>query len=103
MLPSDPAHYDEHVRLQELLFHLIDAAGSFQLKRDAKQRADKARIAALEILQRETHAERQEAAQQRKADKIKKDLERMTPEQKQKWEEKQAEKERRKGKRVVLR
>lgn len=59
-LPDTTGEFAEHVALQELALYLVDAAAGFTLRRDAKQRSEKARLQATEALLRESHHERQE-------------------------------------------
>lgn len=81
--------------LQELVTTIIDNVPV--LSKEARSKSDKSRIAAEETLLKLTHAERQEAAQNRKAQK----LESMTPEQRREWEEKNQQKQLKKRSKVL--
>ena len=75
------------------IIELVDfVATQLRLKPDAKARAAKARLTAEETLSKLTHADRQEAAQQRRIERARKDkeaFETMSPDAQRKAEERE--------------
>jgi len=67
--------------LMNLVFHTLDKVRRFKLSREAKQKTEKNRLAAQESYLKQTHAQRQEAAQQRREDKVRERKEKLLAEE----------------------
>jgi len=82
--------------LTRMAFYFIDLVARTTLSKLAKQKTGTNRVKALEKVSKETHEQRQEAAQQRKLQKIQKEkaaLESLSPEAQRKAEEKMQKRE----------
>jgi len=91
-LPGSDAEMEGIQTLTRMAFYFIDLVAKTSLSKFAKQKADKNRLKAVEEQLKETHTQRQEAAQQRKLDKLQKqkaEFESLTPDEQRRREEKQ--------------
>lgn len=94
-LPS-PSNMQQIQTLTKMVMHFIDEMSTISLSKQARQKSEKNRAKAAEAILKQTHAERQEAAQQRKLDKKQKELqqlEQLSPEEREKREERQHKKD----------
>jgi len=82
--------------MMKLVFFLIDRVATMQLSKPAKQVTDKHRQKVEEAIQKEKVAQRQEAIQQKKIDKVREEkekLDKLSPEEQRRMEEKMAKKD----------
>jgi len=88
-VPTD-GDFSKLLILTKMSLHLVDQVAAIQLSKNTKLKAEKNRVKMNEELEKQKVAERQEAAQQRKFDKLQKQKANLSGEELERFEEKEA-------------
>lgn len=94
---SKPSDMESLKPLLQLVFYCVDKVSRFQLSKEGRTKAEKKRQKVEELFMKAAHGQRQEAAQQRREEKIRADKERLMneedPEKARKLEERESRRE----------
>jgi len=95
-LPEDTSQMTQLALLTKMAFHLVDLVTRTKLSKLGRQKTEKNRAKVIELTEKSAHQQRQEAAQQRKLEKLQQErlkYETMSPDAQRKYDEKQYKKE----------
>jgi outer membrane lipoprotein-sorting protein len=95
-LPEDVSQMNQIALLTKMALHFIDLVAKTKLSKLGRQKTEKNRAKIVELTEKSAHQQRQEAAQQRKFEKLQQErlkYDTMSPEAQRKYDEKQYKKE----------